>query len=93
MKSQHNVFLALANCGRELLCFFPAPMVQAQTSSHVSHPGLIQGEQDETAFKNFRRARHRVIGAGLCCDGDARDGGPKRILPPGRHFRNALLQL
>jgi len=36
-------FLALANWGRELLCFFPAPMVQAQTSSHVSHPGLITG--------------------------------------------------
>jgi hypothetical protein len=52
-----------------------------------------QGEQDETAFENIRRARNRVIRVGLSCDGDAGGGGPKRVLPPGRHFRNALLQL
>lgn len=52
-------------------------MAQALAASHVSRPGLIQGEQDETAFEDFRRARHRAIRAGLSCDGDARGGGSK----------------
>ncbi len=63
-----------------------------------------QGEQDETAFENERRARHGAVCAGFrarhgavcagfCIDDNACGGESERVLPPRRHFWNALLQL
>src|SRR5450631_4823332 len=61
------------------------------------HPMSVLGlkptsrEENETAFEINRHARRRAVRAGVGRDGNAGERGG--ILPPGRHFRNAFLQL
>jgi hypothetical protein len=47
----------------------------------------------EEAFEIDRCACLGVVRAGACRDGNAGVGGSERVLPPGHHVRNALLQL
>jgi hypothetical protein len=93
--ARRDAFRSRRRREREFPCYFLPPIALAFPTSHVVGGGRSQNREKthEEAFEIDRCACLGVVRAGACRDGNAGVGGSERVLPPGHHVRNALLQL